>query len=70
MTRSTFHNNRSTYHGGALDNFNNGILTVTNSTFVGNVTPNDGGAIYCNGTANVSNSTITGKFGGLRRRHL
>jgi predicted outer membrane repeat protein len=40
---------------------NNGVLTVNNSTFTGNIAGNDGGGIHTeNGTLNASNSTFAG----------
>jgi len=56
-------------NGGAIQN--NGTLTITNSTFIGNSTSFSGGAIYNDGTLTVSNSTFTGNstdfYGGAIR---
>jgi hypothetical protein len=47
--------------GGIL---NNGILTVSNSTLLGNST-GEGGGIYNSGELTVTNSTFTGNIGGV-----
>jgi hypothetical protein len=43
-------------HGGAI--YNDGNLTVTNSTFVNSLTTGNGGAIYSQAILNVTNSTF------------
>ena len=43
-------------NGGAI--FNDGNLTVTNSTFINNSTTGNGGAIYSRSSLNISNSTF------------
>jgi hypothetical protein len=45
-------------HGGALKSM--GTATITNSTFVGNITGQTGGAIANGGTMFISNSTFSG----------
>src|SRR5262249_158524 len=44
--------------GGGI--FNEGTLTVTNSTFSGNVASNRGGGIFNSGTLTITNSTFSG----------
>ncbi len=56
---STISDNRAIGEGGGIDN--QGDLTVTNSTFSGDSTPNYGGAILNEvGAADVTNSTFSG----------
>ncbi|HRF95654.1 MAG TPA: hypothetical protein PLZ51_10680, partial [Aggregatilineales bacterium] len=43
--------------GGAI--YNNGTLTISNSTFIGNSADDIGGAIWSNGTLTISDSTFT-----------
>jgi len=66
---STFQNNISQSvagYGGGIDNFGNGTVSVSNSTFTGNQAY-DGGAFYSSGPASITDSTIVGNtasFGG------
>ena len=53
---STFINNRSAYHGGAI--FTGGRSTIVNSTFYGNSATRDGGAIYATQSGTLINNTI------------
>ena len=58
ISRLTIANGHGGSGGGIL---NNGTLTVTNTTFAGNVAPNSGGGIFNNGgTLHVTNSTFSG----------
>ena len=53
--------------GGGI--YNDGTLTVSNSTFAGNsASSGSGGGIYNHGTVTVSNSTFSGNSAGSRRR--
>ena len=49
----------SFYGGGAIYSTTGGAITIANSTFTGNTTNGDGGAIYTSGTATVTNSVFT-----------
>ncbi len=65
-----FSNNPATFDGGGIDNINNGVLTVTNSTLSGNSAVN-GGGIDNAGTIYIINSTLSGNTatangGGIR----
>ncbi len=54
--------------GGGI--FNDGTLTVTNSTFSGNSAVDGGGGIYnSGGTLTVTDSTFSGNSARRRRRH-
>ncbi len=71
VVNSTFANNRTTAgsDGGGIANSASAILTVTNSTFSGNSTSFEGGAIFNDGgTVTATNSTLAnnsaGTFGG------
>lgn len=65
VVASTFVNNTAPAgFGGGIDNFANGTITVSNSTFTGNSSGQDGGAIYSNGTATILASTIVGNTSG------
>ena len=59
-------NNFSGYGGGIR---NDGVLTVTNSTFVGNSASPAGGAIINDGTLTVTNSTLADNSGAQRGGH-
>jgi predicted outer membrane repeat protein len=61
VNSSTFTNNTAAKDGGAIHNYLNGVVNVTNSTFTGNSAAN-GGAIYIHtgSTLKVINSTLTG----------
>jgi hypothetical protein len=68
---STFSENRTTYYGAGI--FNGATLTVTNSTFQGNL-GDAGGGIYNDVTAWVESSTfyantVTGVGGGIINNH-
>ena len=58
VSNSSFINNRSNYHGGAI--YTGGRSTITNSTFYGNSSTRDGGAIYANSGGTIVNCTIVG----------
>jgi hypothetical protein len=60
LSNMTITNGKSTSNGGGI--YNNGILTVTNSTISGNTSSSSssGGGIYNTGTLTVTNSTISG----------
>jgi len=45
--------------GGALFNNFNAIMTIDNTTFTGNVSPDRGGAIFNRATLTITNSTFT-----------
>lgn len=63
----TIANGRGAYGGGI---YNEGTLTVSNSTFSGNTASHGGGGIYCTnlGTLTVYNSTFTGNSADAGRR--
>jgi hypothetical protein len=79
ISDSTFSSNTNTgdtYGGGAIAFFNNGVKTVANSTFTGNISTTDGGAIYAfTGTVKldsvsiVGNTTQNGNGGGLANEY-
>jgi hypothetical protein len=78
ISDGTFLDNTTTgaYGGGAIAFFNDGVKTVSNSTFTGNVSMNDGGAIDAfTGNVNldavtiVGNTTQNGNGGGLANPH-
>ncbi|NEP87594.1 MAG: DUF4347 domain-containing protein [Okeania sp. SIO2C2] len=52
----------NTSGGGILNRY--GIVSISNSNISGNSADFDGGGIYSSGTANISNSTISGNEGG------
>ncbi len=56
ITNSIFTNNMSQF-GGVI--FNDGIMTITNSTFADNSAAINGGAIHNDGTTTITNSTFT-----------
>ncbi len=62
VSGSTFLNNDSGHHGGAIEDATNGDATITNSTFWNNTAENNGGAIDSAGT--LINVTVTGNVGG------
>ncbi|MEO8392983.1 MAG: choice-of-anchor Q domain-containing protein, partial [Chloroflexota bacterium] len=57
LTRTTLNNNTASYYnGGAV--WNDATLTVTNSSFTGNVAGEGGSGIYNSGTLSVTNTTF------------
>ena len=75
VTGSTFHHNGAPLIAGAI--YNEGVASLTNSTFVGNIAysvylsgaaarvaypAGSGGAIFNNSTLNLSNCTVTANF--------
>ncbi|MFZ9792347.1 MAG: beta strand repeat-containing protein, partial [Gemmataceae bacterium] len=59
ISLSNFSTNSTGNNGGAICQFSgSSVLTITNSTFSGNLS-NDGGAIRSDGTLTLSNSTLT-----------
>jgi predicted outer membrane repeat protein len=59
VNNSTFTDNHAVSHdGGAIASEGSGTLTVTGSTFSGNIGDGDGGAIHNDGPATIINSTF------------
>jgi len=57
ITNSTVSKNRAVEGGGV---FGLGFVTITNSTFSGNMASEDGGGIHSSGSLSVTNSTFVG----------
>jgi predicted outer membrane repeat protein len=65
VSDSTFTDNHAISHdGGAIAAEGDGTLTVTGSTFSGNIGDTDGGAIHNDGPATIINSTFHGNSSG------
>ncbi|MBL4707411.1 MAG: T9SS type A sorting domain-containing protein, partial [Flavobacteriales bacterium] len=71
ITNSTFSNNSATTEGGAIRNFDGGMLTCTNSTFSGNVSSYRGAGISSASSVNLNfctivNNVASNRGGGIR----
>ncbi len=63
ITDSTLDGNSTTTNdGGAINHRDGATLTITRSTFSGNTTPDQGGAIFSQGTATIETSTFSGNI--------
>jgi predicted outer membrane repeat protein len=60
ITSTQLVNNRSAFDGGALLNAISATATINNSTFTLNLSQDDGGAIFNEGSGSVTNSTLSG----------
>lgn len=58
LTRCTFHDNSASY-GGAIHSYNQGRMTISDSTFYNNSSPGYGGAILDNGVDDATIKTLS-----------